>query len=50
MIYSIEAEITAPVYDTEVTDRVADAIQALFPDAEPEYRNGELTATVHTLD
>ncbi|MEF8822096.1 MAG: RNA-binding domain-containing protein [Halovenus sp.] len=50
MIYSIEAEITAPVYDTEVTDRVADAMQALFPDAEPEHRNGELTATVHTLD
>ena len=50
MIYSIEAEITAPVYDTEVTDRVADAIRALFPDAEPEHRHGELTATVHTLE
>ena len=50
MIYSIEAEITAPVSDTEVTDRVADAIQALFPEAEPEHRHGELTATVHQLD
>jgi len=50
VIYSIDAEITAPVYDTEVTDRVADAITALFPEAEPELRHGELTATVHNLD
>jgi len=50
MIYSIDAEITAPVYDTEVTDRVADAITELFPEAEPEHRHGELTATVHNLD
>ena len=49
-VYSIDVEITAPVYDTEVTDRVADAITALFPDAEPEHRHGELTATVHNLE
>ena len=49
MIYRIEAEVTAPVYDTEVTDRVVDAITALFPNAEPELRHGELTATVHDL-
>lgn len=49
-IYSIDVEITAPVYDTEVTDRVADAITALFPDAEPEFQHGELTATVHNLE
>jgi predicted RNA binding protein with dsRBD fold (UPF0201 family) len=48
-IYSIDVEITAPVYDTEVTDWVADAITALFPDAEPEFQHGELTATVHNL-
>ncbi len=48
--YAIEAEITAPVYDTEVTDRVSDAITALFPSAEPELRHGELHATVHELD
>ncbi len=49
MIYRVEAEVTAPVYDTEVTDRVVDAITALFPNAEPELRHGELTATVHDL-
>ena len=50
MIYSIDVEITAPVYDTEVTDRVADAMTALFPAGEPAYEHGELRATVHDLD
>jgi len=50
VIYRVEAEVTAPVYDTEVTDRVADAITELFPGAEPELRHGELTATVHDLE
>jgi len=49
-VYRVEAEITAPVYDTEVTDRVADAIGRLFPNADPEHRHGEVTATVHDLD
>jgi len=34
-VYSIDVEITAPVYDTEVTDRIADAITNLFPAADP---------------
>ena len=50
MIYSVDVEITAPVYDTEVTDRVVDAVVNLFPGADPEYRHGELTATVHDLE
>lgn len=50
MIYSIDVEITAPVYDTEVTDRVADAIENLFPGADPTLQHGELTATVHDLE
>jgi predicted RNA binding protein with dsRBD fold (UPF0201 family) len=50
MIYSVEAEITAPVYDTEVTDRVADAITNIFPGVDPELQHGELTATVHDLE
>ena len=50
MIYSIEAEITAPVFDTEVTDRVADAITSIFPGAEPTVEHGELSATVHDLE
>ncbi|MXR53164.1 coaE operon protein [Halovenus sp. WSH3] len=48
--YAIEAEITAPVYDTEAQQRVAEAITEIFPEAEPELQYGELTATVHTLE
>jgi predicted RNA binding protein with dsRBD fold (UPF0201 family) len=50
MIYSIDAEITTPVRETEVTDRVTDAITNLFPSADPEYSHGELRATVHELE
>jgi hypothetical protein len=50
MIYTVDVEITAPVSDTEVTDRVADAVTNIFPGATPERREGELTATVHDLD
>ena len=50
MIYTVDVEITAPVYDTEVTDRVADAVTNIFPGTTPERREGELTATVHDLD
>jgi len=50
VIYSVDVQVTAPVYDTEVTDRVADAIVAIFPGADPEFAHGELTATVHDLE
>jgi predicted RNA binding protein with dsRBD fold (UPF0201 family) len=49
MIYSVDVQITAPVYDTEVTDRVADAITNLFPEAEVEQRPGELLAETHDM-
>ena len=45
----VDVEITAPVKPTEVEDRVAAAIESIFPDADPERRHGELTATVHDL-
>lgn len=48
--YTLEAEITAPVYETEVTDRVVDAITGVFPDTDPELRHGELHATVDDLE
>ncbi|TKR24871.1 RNA-binding domain-containing protein [Natronomonas salsuginis] len=50
MIYSVDVQITAPVNDTEVTDRVADAISNLFPEAEIETHPGELLATSHSMD
>jgi len=48
--YVVEVEVTAPVYDTELEERVSDAIAAIFPDAEPELEHGELRATVHDLE
>jgi len=49
-IYQIDVQITAPVADTEVTDRVADAITNLFPNTDPEFRHGELLAETHDMD
>jgi predicted RNA binding protein with dsRBD fold (UPF0201 family) len=48
-VYSVDVEISAPVNDTEVTARVADAIRNLFPEADPTHREGELSAGVHSL-
>ena len=50
MIYSVDVRITAPVEDTEVTDRVADAVHNLFPDAELRHETGRLVGETHTLD
>jgi hypothetical protein len=50
MIYSVDVRIVAPVRDTEVTDRVADAVNNLFPKAELEHEAGQLVAETHTLD
>lgn len=50
MIYSIDVHIETPVNDTEVTDRVADAIRTLFPNAETEQKPGKLVAETHSLD
>ena len=50
MIYSVDVRIEAPVRDTEVTDRVFDAVRNVFPDAEPVHEDGRLVAEAHTLD
>ncbi|MEF8773328.1 MAG: RNA-binding domain-containing protein [Halobacteriales archaeon] len=49
-VYSIDVEITVPVYDTEVEDRVVDAVTNLFPNADVERLDGELLATTHSLE
>ena len=50
MIYRIDARIAAPVHDTEVTDRVEDAVRALFPDVEFDHTDGELVGETHSLE
>ena len=49
-IYRVDVEITAPVYDTEVTSRVADAITNIFPNAELEESFGEIRGEAHAMD
>lgn len=50
MIYSVDVRITTPVNDTEVTDRVTDAVKHVFPNANPTHEDGHLRAETHTLD
>ncbi len=50
MIYSIDVHIEVPVRDTEVTDRVIDAVSNVFPNAEFSHEPGKLVAETHTLD
>ncbi|WP_277554616.1 RNA-binding domain-containing protein [Halobaculum limi] len=49
-VYSVDARIETPVRDTEVTDRVRDAVETLFPNAEFVSQPGKLVAETHTLD
>lgn len=50
MIYSIDVQIETPLYDTEVTDRVRDAIGTVFPKADVEVKPGRVVAETHSLD
>ena len=49
-IYRVDVEITAPIYDTEVTARVADAVATVFPEADLEEGHGEIRGTAHRLE
>lgn len=50
MIYSIDVRIETAVHDTEVTDRVADAIRNVFPEADIESHPGRLIGETHSLE
>lgn len=49
-VYSVEVRIVAPVRDTEVTDRVADAVRNLFPSADLTHGPGRLVGEAHSLE
>lgn len=49
-VYSVDVTVTAPVNDTEVTDRVIDAVENLFPGADVEKRDGRIVAGTHSLE
>lgn len=48
-VYSIDVRVTAPVHDTEVTDRVADAVTNIFPTADPSYEGERIVAECHDM-
>ncbi|MFC6725976.1 RNA-binding domain-containing protein [Halobium palmae] len=50
MIYSVDVDVVAPVRDTEVTDRVVDAVRNLFPNADVSREAGRVVAEAHSLD
>jgi predicted RNA binding protein with dsRBD fold (UPF0201 family) len=50
MIYRADVRVVAPVRETEVTDRVADAVHNLFPDAEIGREPGRIIAEAHAVD
>jgi hypothetical protein len=50
VIYSVDVRIVAPVRDTEVTDRVVDAVRNLFPNAEIRREAGQVVGETHSLD
>ena len=47
--YVIDVRIEAPVQPTEVTERVAEAIRTIFPDADIEPGEDRITAETHDL-
>jgi hypothetical protein len=49
-VYSIDARIVAPVRDTEVKDRVADAVANLFPNADLTHERGQVVAETHSME
>lgn len=50
VLYRIDVEVVAPVYPTEDSDRVAEAIRNLFPMADVEDGDGEVLATSHSVE
>lgn len=48
--YRIDVTVTAPLYPTELPERVEQAITSLFPEADVEERTGELVGRAHAMD
>jgi hypothetical protein len=49
-VYSVSVEIVAPVRDTELPDRVVDAVTNLFPNADAEREAGRVVAETHSME
>ncbi|QLC33425.1 coaE operon protein [Halarchaeum sp. CBA1220] len=49
-VYSVDVEVRAPVQATEVPDRVARAVEELFPNADVDVGSEEVVASTHDLE
>ena len=49
-VYSVDVRVVAPVRDTEVSDRVADAVRNLFPSADVSREAGQVVAESHSME
>ena len=49
-VYSVDVRVVAPVRDTEVSDRVADAVRNLFPSADLSHEAGQVVAESHSME
>lgn len=49
-VYRVEVRVVAPVHPTEVTDRVEDAIENLFPDATIERETDRVVGTARSVE
>jgi predicted RNA binding protein with dsRBD fold (UPF0201 family) len=50
MIQRIDVRVIAPVRDTEVTDRVVDAVRNLFPNADIGQEPGRIVGETHSME
>lgn len=50
MIYSIDVRVEAPIRETEVSDRVSEAVRTLFPDIELRREPDRFVGESHSLD
>jgi predicted RNA binding protein with dsRBD fold (UPF0201 family) len=48
-VYRAEVRVIAPIQDTEVPERVADAVRNLFPEAEIELEESRVVGRTHSL-
>ncbi|MFB6169007.1 MAG: RNA-binding domain-containing protein [Haloferacaceae archaeon] len=50
MIYRVDVRVVAPVEPTEASERVADAVRAIFPSATIQEEPGRIVAEGHDLE
>jgi predicted RNA binding protein with dsRBD fold (UPF0201 family) len=50
VVYSVDVKVSAPVKPTEVTERVVEAVNELFPNADVETHGDRVVAEAHDAE